>query len=1632
MDASSRQSEILEQLDRIRRELARKERKLQKLKRLSAQKRSCDSAESSSVIAVEDTRSPVSPDVRSPLRPIETTLSQSEICQSKPLRTVDLQERSVLFRGSNLDELEADENACGRRSRADGTRAGVGERELPIGAQYGDVQASCAPSCGRTSPPAAPQGLTKVEEQKPLSSDVCRPLNESTPDKTRSDAPLQTASHSSPRLVSLAESADNSAAEASAVPTPAVCTPAGNELCSTSVNVSKSKDAAVLSTADGLSTAVSVRHRVPQDEGTQFGNMSVSTPEHSQRGDKHVANSSRVGSIGQSPKSSAYVPTNSAPCIEKQFSVTNDIHTLSTLDGESLYYENMGNSQKEIFEDHEVHLESQGTHCSSTSQEAATEGSAFESSEMSEPPWERTETSCSSSSKSWSPVRKRRRTVCEVSVASGSADLKGYNFRQRRLSHNPLVIKRMSREAKTILGAFQKLIEQARKLPVSTFQLPFEQLGLAQYQEAKSVSGCRENHKRPRTSFCDIMSSEEQLDQTDVKAKECTRNGSPCGVQTTKTTSSFESLCAALSLLPKRNPEVTPKAANCEKRETRSIRRQRGLSSLPSSSACQESEPQFVTTSAVTCDFHSSKTVSLSSCPVVHSICSTADDSCGAAIDGVLKGSPDIHGHGSSETELPTASRLAGDQAIVPHCSKRLGKVEPLAPGTAVSEVGVSHGKTEQSLTHICVSQDASDQGTDTDDGSCEITAIEVPTDMTGGVCFQDVNRVHRNLIASPQEAGDHMRLVDQQNCYRINKQASAGSTHVVLDGNKCYLQEFDTNAQQQDKSCCTALSEQEDTCKLDVGEDSGCDDGDGVLGAESPAHSTLFTQSEESDGTGGEINEFVTTVVQQLGPQTGGAADCVPVDKSQDSQSSQSGSTTPDNLDFPEGHARSPGVTPKHRSPPHGKQDPVSEFVRGRRRSHQEEGGLTNNVDKAQGTNSPSLLDASEEASDHPLKTAELASGACVPTPVLLGAKETDSGSQTADVHSHRATPPPSEGARKTEELAASCLPGANSRCVAKKLFVSSPVRKKALAANSDFSELLDPQVLEGMFDEWSEGLDCATRSVDATDMHDRGSASQIPGSSKEHDLSNMPAVAGGCREGTADNTSVHVTHGEVGGSPAGGVLSESSQRHQSSEIYSADTAESKCQSRCHEGGVAEEVEHGSPETTMKGSVEAGRRLLAEDQCSQSVSSSLEALSGISRFSDEVEEKGPMPHPEEEEQLSCEDLGSPLRPGGMCDGLAEEDHDGAGWDNLDDTYEEHCQGTPHHHGSSLGTHNPLLLSCTLKCEEEQPVAGLHLVQTDRHPFLVSVQASAINVWHLENCSWRHSLVMRRLKFRVEEDHCLLACEHWTVLVYLNARAPLYLPCLEWRTQDGQDGSQLLLTLGSLGSADGLTLKRSQRIYRIAKLNQEGQFATALRTTGGATLLRVHRLRHMHGELGDETDVLGRTSNLLDSLVCVVGQPDALLGNSANIFYVWDCNNRVLVKKMIHEPDMFADLRRISWCSSDRGLLFVLMQSSDDVTSALVAMNPFSCKAEFVTSLCWKLAAKACTGDLRSCGTQVEGHYVACVTPGYGVRIWNLFTGNPVANMWYRSSVSVTMAELSGSMVTAVGLDDGHVLVFTS
>ncbi|KAL3217247.1 hypothetical protein MRX96_006145 [Rhipicephalus microplus] len=1608
MDSSSRQSEILEQLDKIRRELARKERKLQKLKRLSAQKRSCDSSESSSVIDVEETRSSVSLDLHSPLRPIETTLSQREICHSKPLRTTDPQERSILLRGANSRALEADENVYGLHSPVDTTRAGIGESACD--ARRGEVQLSRGSACGRASPSYASLGPSEPEQQKPPSSDECRLTNERSPAGTIPDTPLNIDSRLSLHLVSPANSANVATAGARLVPVSSECSPVGKELDSaTSVNFCKSRDVRVLNTTGICSPAV--RHRVSQDESTLLGNVSVQQIEKESKCTVKSLLSSVRGkeSSEETFEAFAYERTNNVSYSEKRFNVQSDVHLMPTLDGESSNdNKNVHNSQMEMFLEHEEHMESRDTECSMSSWDEATEGSTLESSEMTEPPWQATETSCSTSSKSWSPAHKRRRTTCEVTAPSGPADSKCYNFRKRNFSYSPLVRRRMSREAKSILGTFQKLIQHVRELPVSTFERSFEELGLHPQQEGKSVSNSEKNVEISRTPSCGILSPEKCHDETEIEVKESTKDDKSSVLETANTSRCLESFCAALSLLPRKKTEAIPNATNCEKRKACTSQCQRRESSLLASSACRVSDmQQSIVTSTATMD-HFSSVKESSSSPLVHSVCNAADSYCDAAVDTVQEESLYVCEHASPEAELTTGAELTDNQAeVVPRFGKHGERTEPSGPLRIVCEVGDSCEDVEQSAICVHVNREPSDHCTNTATSSCEIMAVKVQSKAGAEVRLQD-NGVCGNLLTERQEPGDPVQVTRLQNSDTITKQVSPALAH-----------------------------------------DSECDNGDGVFEAACLDNSDLFTQSEESDGTTGGINEFVATIVEQLDPHIFSAADCGPADEP---QGSLSGSTTADDLNLPESQARSLVEAREHPSPSRGQRGLLTETTTKRFKTKEESpGSLT---DKLQNAVLPSPSCTFDKASDHPLCIAVLASRTGASKPGLLDGSEMDGGTGTADVRSFHCAPPvPAAGATRTEELSMPHMSGTVFECVAKNLFTDSSVGNKASVANSDLPELLDPHELEGMFDEWSEGVDCVPRTLNARDARDCGNTSCTPGAHKECQAIDVPAAAGNGIRSSADHASVPITHGELNGVDAMDVLSQSLQRHHLDSPCDTDVEDANCENYSQGAEVVQKVECGSPDSALRSSIEVERKLPSEDQCSQTASCSLEALSAMSRFSDEVEEKDAVPHPDGDEQLGCEDLDSPELSGGTCDGLAEDDHDGAGWDNQEDEYEEQCQGTARPCGSLLGTGKPLLLFCALKCEEKQPVIGVHLVQAAAHPFLVTVQVSAINVWHLEGgtqLAAQHGhekvkvgtngavdkggvvSIFCAFQFPVEEDYCLLSCDEWTVLVYQNARVPLYLSCLEWRTKDAQENGQLLLTLGSLDSANLLSPKRSQRIYRIAKLSQESRFATALRTKGGATLLRVHRLLHLHGELGDKTHVLGRTSNLLDSLVCVEGQPDALLGNSANIFYVWDCNSRALVKKMIHEPDVFTDLHRISWCSSDRGLLFVLMQSLDEVDTTLVAMNPFSCKAEPVTSLSWKLAAKQRTGGSRSCSAQVKGRYVACVARGYGVRIWNLFTGNPVANMWYRCSTSVAMAELSGSMACVVGTDDGRVLVFSS
>lgn len=341
-----------------------------------------------------------------------------------------------------------------------------------------------------------------------------------------------------------------------------------------------------------------------------------------------------------------------------------------------------------------------------------------------------------------------------------------------------------------------------------------------------------------------------------------------------------------------------------------------------------------------------------------------------------------------------------------------------------------------------------------------------------------------------------------------------------------------------------------------------------------------------------------------------------------------------------------------------------------------------------------------------------------------------------------------------------------------------------------------------------------------------------------------------------------------------------------------------------------------------------------------------------------------------------------------------------------------------------IGDRNPLMFFCTLKCPLEEPVTDVCFLDgTPR--VLVAVQAHAIYMWHFAGV-WHPSLAVTSLQYEIEDQHCFLRYEGFSFLVYLNSGAPSQLVCVQWDL-DACQSSQLMLTCGSEYCTDP---KGRLRIYLLTKLSDDC-VATASRTSSGTTRIRVHRLRYVCGEVGDETEVVGRTSDTLHALVGVDALPSALLGNHGNVFYVWDYKEKVLVKKMILEPNCFTDLHHICWASSDSGLLFLVMCTTDEEACHLVVANPFTCKSQLVNSYAWRRASNPAIQS-RHQQPQIQGHYMTCISPDLGIRIWNLLGGNPVAEMRSKKASSVAVADFSEHCVVAVGMTHGTVLVFTS
>ncbi|XP_077491484.1 uncharacterized protein LOC144102076 isoform X3 [Amblyomma americanum] len=1251
-------------------------------------------------------------------------------------------------------------------------------------------------------------------------------------------------------------------------------------------------------------------------------------------------------------------------------------------------------SQKEMFEDSEVCWASQGTHSSWRSQDSTSviHLSATQNTEGTEPPCQSTEALEHLCSKPWSPARKRRRTICEQTADSASP--LNYNFRKRRLSSvsPPLERRRVGREAKTVLGAFHKLVKQALELPVSMFQLHFEKLGLLQYLDAKGLSGQKSESTAGNSELS--YGSDKTSGSLSVEPNMSISGNTLPKVLKPQVSGNLEPAGIAVLPLKSINIQVQSSTPISETKVTRPSHRR-----LLANNVVEDS----LTTATLSAGRQHKRTTrtahrTMSALTVEHNRSGQT-----TAVPSSV----------SPETELLSATRLQDvadvDWAASAHPMKQCSEVEAsLLLQRGVYKAGDSCQQIERrNFTSL---HEGLSRKTLFASGSCKIIAPEGQNDTTVEAPSQNISSAlecaSKHPLGTPTiktKSSAEAKIASNGTTEMLPHSLSAAYSHSEISVPKSNTIRVQTVENHSDE-----LSSPQSVVNgqsLKNGEIGSAAVPGGEVAVHSPTRSALFTQSEESDDTERAMTDLVTNVVEQLGSQEDGMGNCPAVGQHGDGVTILSDSATPDDLDIPE-------VQDSVLAPAPGAPVPLALCC-----------GQENGLTEAQG----SQLERDAESASCPGDSTDLLSSLRAHCNAQQGSSEgsANSASRPASPSFH----PFAEGTREegpssgcpaslpvaqedAQEGIVAGAPYPSSRSIAKKLFADPSGTDETPTVNSEAAELLDPTELEGMFDEWSE--ECA-----------------INGTAKPAAAGNAvdcrTATVGRCRTFDRPHSSTREAVQSIFAeqqAPATYLVSSSEEDRACKEEDGAECGSPGLLNQGHVVPDSRKLECILTHSLGRGDTEAGRNSPPTHQCSPWPPASLEALS---QFSDEVC-GGDTMHHAEERQLNSKDLVSATHRGGECvSSWCDEDCDGTEQSCVDKR--NACNAAACHRGSLLGTRNPLFFFCALKCEQEQGVMATYLVQAEPRPFLVSVQASAISVWHLEHNTWRHSMAVGKLRFPVEGRECyLLHCGEWSVLAYLSPLVPTHVPCVQWRTADGGGRVQLMLTLGS---NDGFS-KRRRSLYRMAKLGREGWFVTALRTAHGATLLRVHRLRYMHGELGDETEPLGRTSNLLDSLVGVESHPDALLGNSGNIFYVWDCQSRLLVKKMIHEPDMFADLEHISWCCSDRGLLFVLMRSSDDTTSTLVAMNPFSCKAEVVSSSSWKLATQARSSDMRPCGVHVEGRYVACVGPGYGVRIWNLFTGNPVADMWYHSSTSVTMADVSGTTFVAIGSADGRVLVFTS
>lgn len=330
-------------------------------------------------------------------------------------------------------------------------------------------------------------------------------------------------------------------------------------------------------------------------------------------------------------------------------------------------------------------------------------------------------------------------------------------------------------------------------------------------------------------------------------------------------------------------------------------------------------------------------------------------------------------------------------------------------------------------------------------------------------------------------------------------------------------------------------------------------------------------------------------------------------------------------------------------------------------------------------------------------------------------------------------------------------------------------------------------------------------------------------------------------------------------------------------------------------------------------------------------------------------------------------------------------------------------RGCPGRSGTERG---PLSFYCALQCASSGTVEAVDVVE-GTPACVVAVQKGSVTFWNLDDGRRRVSHALRRRPQR----HCVLRGGPNSVYVAYVASGEL--SCIRYDV-DGCGAAEICP-----GKARG----EGERTHLLARL-RDSSFATAATPCRGGTEIRLHEM------LRDSTwrvRTVGRASSPPRSLVRIRGLPGALLGACRNVAYVWNCDECVLVGKVV--LDASPDPWRVLWAGSESGLLFYVAGSADGCR--LVALNPSGGGADVVTDYAWPPLDPGEDGKWAA-GARVGCGSVAAVRGRSGVRVWNLADGNPVARMRYADAATLALARVDGRGLLAVGSGSGTVLLFVS